>query len=236
MSTDPNLMSNNPLRQELQHLRESWLLLLILGILLVLVGIAAMICSFIATLATAIFFGTMLLLGGVIQLVNAVTCRNWRGFFIYLLAGILFAVVGLIMMNHPAAVAVGLTLMLAAAFIVGGIIRIVGGGRRALSWLALGHDQRLHHLVSGHLHLAAFPRDRFLGHWPVHRHRFDLQRHILDHAGHRHPYRFFQQDVRRLRRRIDVHPDDPGVAINQRNQQQKWQAGDEHHILRRPIR
>src|SRR5262245_51297248 len=126
MSTDPSLMSNNPLRQELQHLRESWLLLLILGILLVLVGIAAMICSFIATLATAIFFGTMLLLGGVIQLVNAVTCRNWRGFLIYLLAGILFAVVGLIMMTHPVAVAAGLTLMLAAAFIVGGIIRIVG--------------------------------------------------------------------------------------------------------------
>jgi len=84
MSTDPNLMSNNPLRQELQHLRESWLLLLILGILLVLVGIAAMICSFIATLATAIFFGTMLLLGGVIQLVNAVTCRqpsSWAASF-----------------------------------------------------------------------------------------------------------------------------------------------------------
>ena len=126
MSTDPNLMSNNPLRQELQHLRESWLLLLILGILLVLVGIAAMICSFIATLATAIFFGTMLLLGGVIQLVNAVTCRNWRGFLLYLLVGILLAVVGLIMMSHPAPVAAGLTLMLAAAFIVGGIIRIVG--------------------------------------------------------------------------------------------------------------
>jgi uncharacterized membrane protein HdeD (DUF308 family) len=126
MSTDPNVTTENPLRQELQHLRESWLLLLILGIGLVLVGMASMICSLIATLATAIFFGTLLLVGGVMQLVNAVTCRNWRGFFVYLLAGILFAVVGLIMMNHPVAVAAGLTLMLAAAFIVGGIVRIVG--------------------------------------------------------------------------------------------------------------
>jgi uncharacterized membrane protein HdeD (DUF308 family) len=126
MSNDPNVPFDNPLRQELQHLRESWGLLLILGCCLVLVGIAAMICSFIAALATALFFGTLLLVGGVMQLVNAITCKNWRGFLIYLLAGILFAVTGLIMMNHPLPAAAGLTLMLAAAFIVGGIVRIVG--------------------------------------------------------------------------------------------------------------
>jgi uncharacterized membrane protein HdeD (DUF308 family) len=126
MSTDPNVTSDNVLRQELQHLRDSWGLLLILGCCLVLVGIASVVCSFIATLATALLFGTLLLLGGIMQLVNAVTCRNWRGFFVYLLAGILFAVAGLIMMNHPAAVAAGLTLMLAAVFIVGGIVRIIG--------------------------------------------------------------------------------------------------------------
>jgi uncharacterized membrane protein HdeD (DUF308 family) len=85
----------------------------------------AIISSFIATLATVTFFGTMLLAGAVIQLVNAVTCRNWRGFLGYLLAGILYAVVGLIMMNHPLAAAAGLTLMLAAGFMAGGIIRIV---------------------------------------------------------------------------------------------------------------
>ena len=117
---------DNALRQELHHLRDSWLLLLILGICLVLVGMAAMICSFIATLATAIFFGSLLFVGGIIQLVNAVTCRNWRGFFVYLIAGILFAVVGLIMMNHPLAAAAGLTLLLAASFMVEGTIRIVG--------------------------------------------------------------------------------------------------------------
>ena len=53
------------------------------------------------------------------------TCRNWRGFLVYLLAGILFGVVGLIMMNHPVGAAAGITLMLAAAFMVGGVVRIV---------------------------------------------------------------------------------------------------------------
>ena len=126
MSTEPHVTPGDALRQELQHLRESWLMVLILGICLVLVGTAAMICSFIATLATAIFFGTLLFVGGVMQLVNAVTCRNWRGFMVYLIAGILFSVVGLVMMNHPLTAAAGLTLMLAVSFMVGGTIRIVG--------------------------------------------------------------------------------------------------------------
>jgi uncharacterized membrane protein HdeD (DUF308 family) len=125
MSTETHAPPDNPLRQELQHIRESWLLLLILGIGLVLVGTMAIISSFVATLATVAVFGTLLFLGGVLQLVNAVTCRNWRGFFAYLIAAVLYAVVGLIMMNHPLAAAAGLTLMLAAAFMVGGTIRIV---------------------------------------------------------------------------------------------------------------
>lgn len=117
--------SDSPLRDELLHLREHWLLLLILGIALALTGTMAIISAFIATLATVTFFGTLLIIGAVIQLVNAVTCRNWRGFAVYLLGGILYGVVGMIMTNHPVEAAAGLTLMLAAGFMIGGIIRIV---------------------------------------------------------------------------------------------------------------
>src|ERR1700693_6130516 len=101
MSTEPPFPTDNPLRQELQHLRESWLLLLILGISLVVVGTLSIVFAFVATLATVTVFGTLLFVGGVMQLMNAVTCRNWRGFMVYLLAAIMYAVVGLIMMNHP---------------------------------------------------------------------------------------------------------------------------------------
>jgi uncharacterized membrane protein HdeD (DUF308 family) len=125
MSTEPQFPTDNPLRQELQHLRESWLLLLILGISLVVLGTLSIVFAFVATLATVTVFGTLLFVGGVMQVVNAVTCRNWRGFMVYLLTAILYAVVGLIMMNHPLAAAAGLTLMLAATFMAGGTIRIV---------------------------------------------------------------------------------------------------------------
>jgi uncharacterized membrane protein HdeD (DUF308 family) len=126
MSTEPRPpFDRSPLREELHHLREHWLLLFFLGVGITLVGAMAIVFAFITTLATVTIFGSLLFVGGVIQLVNAVTCRNWRGFVVYLLAAILAAIVGLIMMNHPLAAAAGLTLMLAAAFMIGGTMRIV---------------------------------------------------------------------------------------------------------------
>jgi uncharacterized membrane protein HdeD (DUF308 family) len=112
-------------RQELQQLRDHWLLLLILGIGLAVVGTMAIVSAFVATLATVAFFGTLLLIGAVFELVNALTCRNWRGFLVHLLTGILYGVVGLIMMSEPLAAAAGITVLLAAALIVGGAFRIV---------------------------------------------------------------------------------------------------------------
>ncbi len=125
MSIDPTSPAETPIRQELRGLREHWLLLLILGAVVTVIGTFAVIASFIATLATVEIFGTLLFIGGVLQLVNAITCRNWRGFFVYLLSGVLATIVGLIMMNHPLAAAAGITLMIAAAFMVAGILRIV---------------------------------------------------------------------------------------------------------------
>jgi len=125
MSSEPPVVSEHPLGEQLHHLRDHWLLLLILGIGLVLVGTLAIISAFIATMATVTLFGTLLFVGAIFQMVNAVACRNWRGFLVFLLTGILYGVVGLIMMNHPLEAAIGLTLMLAAAFMAGGVIRIV---------------------------------------------------------------------------------------------------------------
>jgi uncharacterized membrane protein HdeD (DUF308 family) len=126
MSIAPQPAPENPLREELQSLRQHWLLLLILGISLTVLGTVAIVFSAITALATAAFLGMLLFIGAIIEMVEAVTCRCWRGFLVSLLTGILFAVAGLIMMNHPVGTVLVLTLMLAAAFMAGGVIRIVG--------------------------------------------------------------------------------------------------------------
>jgi uncharacterized membrane protein HdeD (DUF308 family) len=135
MSTAPLAPFENPLRQELQPLRDHWLMLLLLGGGLVIIGVLAIVFSFIATLATVGVLGMLLFIGGVLEVVNAVTCRSWRGFVIHLLSGILYVVVGLVMMNHPVQAAVAITFVLAAAYMAGGIVRIVmAATERFQSW------------------------------------------------------------------------------------------------------
>jgi uncharacterized membrane protein HdeD (DUF308 family) len=114
-----------PRPEDYQELKKHWLLFLLLGIGVVLLGTLAIIFAFVATLATVAMFGTFLLLAGAMHLVNAMSGRNWRGFFIHLLIAVLYLVVGMLMLSHPIRAAEGLTLMLSAAFIVGGILRIV---------------------------------------------------------------------------------------------------------------
>ena len=79
----------NPHYEECLRLHRCWAWFLVLGILLMVVGLVAMGATFIATLASVMVFGFLLLAGGTIQIVNAFLARTWRGFFVHLLAGTL---------------------------------------------------------------------------------------------------------------------------------------------------
>ncbi len=119
LQTDPG-----PYHEECLRSHHCWPWFLLLGILLIVVGIMAIGAAFIATLATVMIFGWLIVAGGVMQTVNAFLARSWRGFFVYLLAGILHLVVGILMIEHPVRAAAALTLLIAAIFFVGGILRV----------------------------------------------------------------------------------------------------------------
>ena len=110
---------------ELEGLRGSRVLLVGMGIALMLLGAIAVGSSFIATYATVLVFGMLLLLGAIFQVFTAFWGRRWRGFFLHLLAGVLYFIAGVFMIENPTAAAVGLTLLVAACLLVGGILRIV---------------------------------------------------------------------------------------------------------------
>jgi uncharacterized membrane protein HdeD (DUF308 family) len=114
-----------PGRTELEHLRSSWGWLLALGVALIILGLLAITFSLIATLATMVMFGILLLLGAGAQIANAIWSRRWRGFFLHLLISILYFIVGLLLLEHPIPAAAGLTLVVAAFLLVEGLIRIV---------------------------------------------------------------------------------------------------------------
>src|SRR6516165_6653577 len=58
--------------------------------------------------------------------VGAFWTRNWSGFFLILLMGVLYVVLGLLFVRQPVQAAEALTLLLACALMASGAFRIVG--------------------------------------------------------------------------------------------------------------
>lgn len=109
----------------LEHVGRRWGWLFGLGVLLVALGVLAIGAAVFVTLATMVFFGCLMLLAGILQTVHAVVMRGWSGFYIDLVAGLLYAVIGLMIVAHPGATAVALTLIIAVLLVLGGIFRVV---------------------------------------------------------------------------------------------------------------
>jgi uncharacterized membrane protein HdeD (DUF308 family) len=113
------------LTEEATSIRNGWGWLLALGIVQIIVGVLAVSYAFSATVATVVTLGVLFLIAACAQLTAAFLTRGWRGFFLFLLLGILYAIAGFLMISQPMTAAEGLTLMLAVCFLLGGTFRII---------------------------------------------------------------------------------------------------------------
>jgi uncharacterized membrane protein HdeD (DUF308 family) len=114
------------LRHELEAIRGRWVWLVALGIAMVVFGTLAITTPLFASLATAFTLGVLLLMGGAAQLVGAFWTRDWSGFFLVLLMGVLYVVVGLLFLNRPIEALEAMTLLLACGLMIGGLFRAIG--------------------------------------------------------------------------------------------------------------
>jgi uncharacterized membrane protein HdeD (DUF308 family) len=119
-------LARRVLRHELEAIRGNWGWILALGIIEVVVGTLAIGMPFAGSLASVVALGALLIAGGVAQLVGAFWTRDWSGFFLYLLIGVFYLVVGVMFLRHPGEALVAVTLLLACGFMVGGLFRIIG--------------------------------------------------------------------------------------------------------------
>jgi uncharacterized membrane protein HdeD (DUF308 family) len=106
---------------ELQH---KWGWLMTLGIVMVILGVLALGTEVQATFITVGVLGWLMMIGGAVLIVNSFWSRRWSGFFLHLLMGILYLVVGLLITANPAVGAITLTLLLAAFFLFSGLFRM----------------------------------------------------------------------------------------------------------------
>jgi uncharacterized membrane protein HdeD (DUF308 family) len=106
-------------------LRPLWWLFLALGLVSIIVGLLAIGSAFVATLASVVVFGVLLLVAGITEIIHAVMVRHSRHFGLHLLAAALYLFTGLFMLEDPVRAATVLTLLLAAFLLVGGLLRVL---------------------------------------------------------------------------------------------------------------
>jgi len=106
-------------------IREHWVLFLVEGIVLVVLGILAIVVPVIATLAVAIFLGWLFLISGIVGLVTTFMARQMPGFWWALLSAVLAIAAGLVLLAWPVSGAVSLTLLLIVFFTIEGVLTIM---------------------------------------------------------------------------------------------------------------
>jgi uncharacterized membrane protein HdeD (DUF308 family) len=102
-----------------------WGLFLFEGILLVLLGAAAIIVPVVATLAFTLVIGWLFLISGGVGLVTTFWMRNAPGFWWSLLSAVIALAAGIILLRWPISGTVSLTLVLIAFFVVEGIATLM---------------------------------------------------------------------------------------------------------------
>ncbi len=104
--------------------RTGWGWFLALGILQLVLGIIAWFDVIAFTIAGVIFIGALLLVAGIFQVIHAFMDREWGGFALHLLIGILYVIGGFLLMDEPIQGSIVITILVAAALIIGGVLRI----------------------------------------------------------------------------------------------------------------
>ena len=127
MSTQPSSIQGiqGIQRAAAAALREHWVLFLVEGVVLLVLGATAVVLPPIATLAVTILFGWLFLVSGIVGLVTSFWMRQAPGFWWSLLSAVLGIVVGAMLLGSPVTGAFSLTLVLIAFFSIEGAVSIM---------------------------------------------------------------------------------------------------------------
>jgi uncharacterized membrane protein HdeD (DUF308 family) len=106
-------------------IRDHWKAFLFEGILLVILGLAAMIVPPLASLAVTLFLGWMFLISGIAGLALTFWARQMPGFWWSLLSAVLAVIAGIVLLAQPVEGTLTLTIVVGAYFLAEGVATIM---------------------------------------------------------------------------------------------------------------
>ena len=108
-----------------ESLHAHWVIFLLEGIVLIVLGLMAVALPMLATLAVAILIGWLLFVSGAVGLVTSIWMRRAPGFLWSLLSAILGIAAGIVLLWWPLSGALSLTVILTAFLTIEGIFSIM---------------------------------------------------------------------------------------------------------------
>jgi uncharacterized membrane protein HdeD (DUF308 family) len=102
--------------------KSGWIIAL--GVVYVLAGFIALGSVVMATVASVLVVGVMMIIAGVAEVFSAFQIKSWGKFLLWALLGVLYIVAGFVTFENPLLAAVLLTLILGAALLASGVMRI----------------------------------------------------------------------------------------------------------------
>ena len=112
-------------REAAAALHEHWVLFLVEGVVLLVLGATAIVLAPLATVAVTILLGWLFLVSGVMGSFTTFWMRRAPGFWWSLISAVLGIAVGVLLLASPLSGAVSLTIVLSAFFIVEGAVSIM---------------------------------------------------------------------------------------------------------------
>jgi uncharacterized membrane protein HdeD (DUF308 family) len=106
-------------------LHAHWGMFLAEGIILLLLGLAAIVLPPIATFAVEILIGWLLLISGIVGLITTFRMRHAPGFWWALVSAILGIAAGVVLLRYPLSGMLSLTLILTVFFVIEGVASIL---------------------------------------------------------------------------------------------------------------
>ena len=124
MTSSSDTLQNLRSSSDMAPLRAKWGWIVALGVVYVVAGFVALGSVVMATVASVLVVGVMMIVAGVAELISAFQIKSWGKFLIWALLGLLYIVAGFVTFENPLFAAVLLTLMLGASLVASGVVRV----------------------------------------------------------------------------------------------------------------
>ena len=115
--------SAHSLGDAVERLRGKWGAITAFGVLLVVLGFAALAFSLVATIVTVTLNGVLFLIAGGAEIGIGMHSREWGRFFLWVVGGLVYIAAGVLCIANPILASTILTLFLGAGLIAAGVVR-----------------------------------------------------------------------------------------------------------------